>query len=147
MNLGWLLDTNVASEPSRPSPEARVEMWLRARPTATTFLSTISIGELRKGIELLSEGKRRVSLKQWFHGDLLVRTHGRVLPVTQRIAEGWGFLTAKRLRLGDPLGVADGLIAATALENDLAPATRNTKHFLGLDLPLLNPWNDPPHLM
>jgi hypothetical protein len=65
----------------------------------------------------------------------------RVLPVTQAIAERWGVLDAHRQRIGRPLAVADGMIAATALENGLTLVTRNTKDFTGLGLEMLNPWD------
>jgi predicted nucleic acid-binding protein len=68
---------------------------------------------------------------------------GRVLPVTQGIAERWAILDGQRQIAGRPLGVADGLIAATALEHGLELVTRNTKDFAGLGLILLNPWGAP----
>jgi toxin FitB len=66
---------------------------------------------------------------------------GRVLPVTQSIAERWGILDGQRQAAGRPLGVADGMIAATALEHGLTLVTRNTKDFAGLGVTLFNPWN------
>lgn len=65
---------------------------------------------------------------------------GRVLPANRAIAERWGELDARRQLLGRPLNTADGLIAATALENGLTLVTRNMKDFAGLGVPVFNPW-------
>lgn len=146
MSFGFLLDTNVVSDPTQQRPEPRVELWLRAQPNRTLYISAITAGELRKGIALLDQGKRRVSLEQWLELLLLVTLFGRVLPVTQTIANRWGILTASRQLAGDPLSLADGLIAATALEENLTLVTRNTKHFANLGMNLLNPWNASPQL-
>jgi predicted nucleic acid-binding protein len=64
----------------------------------------------------------------------------RVLPVTQTIAERWGALDGERQLAGRPLNMADGLIAATALEHQLTVVTRSEKDFAGLGVTLLNPW-------
>lgn len=114
--------------------------WLRAQPEMTLFLSVVTLGGLHKGIALLPTGKRRSILEKWLEDDLLPFFVGRVLPVTQAIGSRWGGLTADRQRAGHPLGAADGLIAATALEHNLILATRNVKDFEDLKLSLLNPW-------
>ena len=81
---------------------------------------------------------RRASLERCFEQELLDNFSGRILPVTQTVADHWGVLTATRQRAGSPLGLADGLIAATALEHGRVLVTRNTKHFLSLGIALLN---------
>ncbi len=72
---------------------------------------------------------------------------GRILPVTHTVADRWGMLTAARQLDGNPLGMADGLIAATTMEHELTLVTRNTKHFAGLGVLLLNPWDLQPQTM
>ena len=146
MNQQFLLDTNVVSEPTRPRSDAGVERWLRAQSNESLHVSAITIGELRKGLALLAPSERRSSLERWFEQELLAKLSGRILPVTQTVADRWGVLTATRQQAGDPLALADGLIAATALEHDLVLVTRNTKHFSGLNLPLLNPWETQPRI-
>lgn len=137
---GYLLDTNIPSELVRPKPDARVAAWLAARPLDSLFLSAVSFGELRKGIELRDPGKRRTELETWLHDELAAGFLGRVLPVTKGIADRWGILAAQRQRAGRPLNAADGLIAATALDHGLALVTRNVRDFEGLGLETVDPW-------
>ena len=106
---GYLLDTNVPSEFSRDRPEPRVVKWLKAQPVTTLFLSAITIGEIRKGLVVTPQGRRRVDLETWFHTDLLVWFRNRVLPVTHAIADRWGELDGQSQLTGRPLNTADGL--------------------------------------
>ncbi len=138
---GYLLDTNVPSEFSRDRPEPRVAAWLKAQPPTTLYLSAVTIGEIRKGLVVLPQGRRRRELEAWFHTDLLVWFRNRILPVTDSIADRWGVLEGQCQLKGTPLNTADGMIAATALEHDLTLVTRNVKDFAGLGVVLLNPWD------
>jgi predicted nucleic acid-binding protein len=138
---GFLLDTNIPSEQSRPRPEPLVEQWLFAQPDHSVFLSVVTTGELRKGIALLPTSKRQNELAGWLDYHLVPKFAGRILPVTQRIADRWGTLSASRQLSGTPLGIPDGLIAATALEHGLTLVTRNVKDFGGLGLTIFNPWD------
>jgi predicted nucleic acid-binding protein len=138
---GYLLDTNVPSEFSRDRPEPRVVAWLKAQPPTRLYLSAVTIGEIRKGLVVLPQGRRRTELEAWFHTDLLVWFRNRILPVTDSIADRWGVLEGQCQLKGTPLNTADGLIAATALEHDLTLVTRNVKDFAGLGVVLLNPWD------
>ncbi len=140
---GYLLDTNVPSEFSRDRPEPRVVKWLKAQPVTTLFLSAITIGEIRKGLVVTPQGRRRADLETWFHTDLLVWFRNRVLPVTHAIADRWGELDGQCQLKGRPLNTADGLIAATALEHDLTVVTRNVRHFEDLGVAIFNPWELP----
>lgn len=88
----------------------------------------------------MADGKRRAGLEGWLENDLPLLFEERILPVTQAIVRRWGVFTAQRQRLGRPLGMADGLLAATAFEHDLVLVTRNTKDFSSLAVTLLNPW-------
>jgi predicted nucleic acid-binding protein len=67
---GYLLDTNIPSEFSRDRPEPRVVQWLKTQPVTTLFLSAVTIGEIRKGLVVLPQGRRRTELETWFHTDL-----------------------------------------------------------------------------
>lgn len=139
---GFLLDTNIPSEFRNPRPEPRVVQWVDSVPEDSVFISVVTLGEIRKGCELLDAGKRRKELEQWLEGEVKDWFQGRILPVTEAIAERWGRLEAKRQRLGLPLHVADGQIAATALEHGLSLVTRNVKDFSGLGVTMFNPWEE-----
>lgn len=137
---GYLLDTNVPSELIRTAPDSHVDSWVRAQDGASLYLSVITIGEFRKGLELCPESKRRRQLQDWLEQDLLSVFSGRVLPVTQAIAERWGEISGRQQTIGRQISMADGLIAATALEHGLTVVTRNLKDFSGVGVTLLDPW-------
>jgi predicted nucleic acid-binding protein len=141
VNGGFLLDTNVPSELTRTLPEARVANWVDAQDSASLYLSVISVGELRRGFTILALGKQRTQLEQWFERYLVPSFFGRILPVTQSIADRWGVLSGECRLRGTPLNTADGLIAATALEHELTVVTRNVKDFARLGVAVLNPWD------
>jgi toxin FitB len=137
---GFLLDTNIPSEIIKTNSDRRVTSWALTQKNATLHISVISIGELRKGIDILPDGKRKVSGENWLKNDLIPSFSGRVLPVTPAIANLWGALSARRQLAGRPLSMADGLIAATALENELTLVTRDVRDYEDLGLAILNPW-------
>ena len=141
MSAGFLLDTNVPSELTRSSPNARVSTWVGAQDSVSLYLSVVSVGEFRKGFCLLPQGRRRMQLEQWLEQFLLPLFGSRILPVTQSIANRWGVLSATCQVRGTPLNTADGMIAATALEHDLTLVTRNVKDFAELRVDLLDPWD------
>ena len=139
---GFLLDTNIPSEFRNPRPEPRVVQWVDSVAEDSVFISVVTLGEIRKGCELLDFGKRRKELEQWLEVEVREWFAGRILPVTDAIAERWGRLEAQRQRLGLPLNTADGQIAATALEHGLTLVTRNVNDFRDLGVVVFNPWND-----
>lgn len=139
MNL--LLDINVLSEIQRPAPSPKVVARLDTIDEDRTFISVASIAELRRGIALLEDGRRRTALAAWLAHDLPARFAERVLPIHQTVAERWGDLMAQSRRSGVALSVMDGFFAATALVNDLMLVTRNVKDFAAFGVPLLNPWD------
>jgi predicted nucleic acid-binding protein len=126
------------------SPDPRVNAWVLAQDEAALHLSVVTIGELRKGLTILPESKRRSQLQDWLENDLIPLFRGRVLPVTQLIADRWGVLSGMRQMAGRPLSMADGLIAATGLEHGLVVVTRNVRDYEGLGVTLLNPWEAAP---
>jgi predicted nucleic acid-binding protein len=137
---GFLLD-NIPSEMTRPSPQPSVSGWLDDADDNRLYFSVVSLGEVMKGVTLLSESKRRTQLQPWLDETLRPWFEGRILPVSQPIAERWGVLAGHCQLEGRPLSVLDGFIAATALEHDLTVVTRNVKHFAGLGVTVFNPWD------
>jgi predicted nucleic acid-binding protein len=91
---------------------------------------------------MLPLSQRRSNLERWFENDLLPLFQQRILPVTHSIADRWGVLDGRCQLNGTPLGTADAMIAATALEHDLTLVTRNVKDFTGLGVHVFNPWDE-----
>jgi toxin FitB len=137
---GFLLDTNVPSEMTWQVPQQSVAQWLEDAEDSQLYLSVISLGEISKGLVTLSEGKRRKALQEWLGETLRPWFQGRILPINEAIAERWGRLAGQSKMKGHPLKVEDGLIAATALEHDLALVTRNVRDFEGLGVVIVDPW-------
>jgi toxin FitB len=140
--VNLLLDTNVLSEVQRPVPDLKVLGWLDAVDEDRTFISVASIAELRRGIALMDEGRRRNALAAWLADDLPARFAARLLPIDHAVAERWGDLMAQSRGSGVALSVMDGFFAATALANNLTLVTRNVKDFAAFGVPLFNPWGE-----
>jgi predicted nucleic acid-binding protein len=140
---GFLVDTNVISEILRTAPEAHVAAWSQRTAKQMLFLSVVSMGELRKGVTILPASARRTQLEKSIEAQVPLWFQGRILSVTQVIAERWGELDGIRQLAGRPLNAPDGMIAATALEHGLIVVTRNVKDFAGLGVALINPWLEP----
>jgi len=137
---GYLIDTNIPSELTRPQPEARVTAWLEAADDDLLYFSVVSLGEIVKGVSLLTSGHKRNELDRWLETTLRPWFGARILSVDEAVARRWGALTAHSERKGRKLKVADGMIAATALVHDLTIVTRNEKDFAGLGTQVINPW-------
>ena len=137
--MGFLIDTNVLSElRKKERANAGVSRWYAGVAGINIYLSALTIGEVRNGIERL---RRRdpvtsASLEAWL-SKVEADMAGRILPVTTAIADRWG-----RLGVPDPLPVVDSLLAATALEHDLILVTRNVIDVKRTGVRLINPFMD-----
>ena len=100
----------------------------------------LSLGEIRKGVNLLSTGRKRIELERWLEQDSPAQFAQRLLPVNAQIAELWGAMSAQAQLKGIAMPIIDGLIAATAQHHDLTVTTRNVKDFSKWGIPVLNPW-------
>jgi predicted nucleic acid-binding protein len=141
---GFLLDTNVLSEFNRRGgPDQRVKRWLEAADTDSLYVSVLTLGEIRLGVELLPSSNRRTQLEQWLDRDLPEWFESRILPIDQSIADRWGSLRAQAQLRGRPLSVIDALLAATALQHDLTLVSRNVSDFSVVGLAIINPWEAP----
>lgn len=136
--MAYLLDTNVLSE-LRKGTKAndRVRKWSQAHAADQHWISVVSIGEIRKGIELLrlKSPQQCPSFERWL-ASIKSEFEGQVLDITDEIAERWGALMAKR-----PRPVADCYLAATAIEHGLAIVTRNTADFADCGVKVIDPWS------
>ena len=137
---GFLLDTNCISELVRPTPEPRVLEWMGAADETLLYLSVLTMGEIRRGLAGLAQGKRRTLLETWLEVELQARFSGRIVPIDAAIANRWGQLAADAKRVGKPLSIIDGLLAATALHHNLTVVSRNTSDFTNTHVRVLNPW-------
>jgi toxin FitB len=137
--LSFLLDTNAVSE-IRRGRDPNVRAWAAAARDADLYLSVMTLGEIRIGIDRLRH-RDAVQADVFVHwlSELRNRFADRILPVDARVADEWGQLNAAA-----SLNTVDSLIAATARVHELTVVTRNTKDFQGCRVPLLNPWEPTP---
>jgi predicted nucleic acid-binding protein len=132
----FLVDANVLSEPTKPSPDVRVVDWLRQNESDLA-VNPIILGEIEYGILLLPAGRRRTRLQHWF-GQGVQRI--RSLDLDIRAASAWARLLARMRKKGVAMPIKDSLIAATALAHGLAVATRNTADYRNAGVPLVDPF-------
>jgi predicted nucleic acid-binding protein len=136
--VSYLVDTNVLSELAKAKPDAQVVAWLRDHESEL-YLSTITIGEIRRGIEALPAGKRKASLQSWFTG-LCKHMEGRILSFNTSTAHVWGQLMAAWDKKGKTVPSLDSQLAATAHRHGLTMVTRNVSDFQGTGVKLFNPF-------
>lgn len=135
-----LVDTNVISETLRQQPDPAVVRWMDAQLIETLYLSAVTVAELRYGIAVLPEGRRRQVLHSGLEQSVLPLFEGRILPFDGATAESYAELMAAARRRGRGVSAADGYIAATAHAAGLMVATRDTSPFEGVGLAVVNPW-------
>jgi toxin FitB len=137
--MTYLLDTNVISEIRKRSPDPQVLAWYNSLTPAEAFISALSVGEIRQGIERLrrKDHEQADLLERWLEG-LRNSYADHIVAVDAAVAEEWG-----RMNVPDPLPVIDGLLAATAKARGLTLVTRNTADLARSEAVLFNPW-DPP---
>lgn len=137
---GFLLDTCAISEGTKPRPDAGLSAWLKSVEPSQAYLSVVTLGELRKGIEVLEDHAKAARLQAWLTSALPSQFAGRVLPFDAGVADRWGRLVASLQRNGITLSPIDSLIAATALHHDLSVVTRNENDFVNAGVSITNPW-------
>ena len=113
---GWLLDTNVLSELRRPNPESRVLAFIAAQPLDSMYISTVTLAEIRFGIELVTVANRRAELNDWLMHKMRPMFEQRVLPVSEDVMFKWRLLVEEGRKAGHTYSQPDLIIAATALE-------------------------------
>ncbi|MGH9608237.1 MAG: type II toxin-antitoxin system VapC family toxin [Bryobacteraceae bacterium] len=136
--MKYLVDANVLSEPTKPSPDPGVVHWLRAHESEIA-VDPVIVGELRFGILILPNGKKRTMLESWFNAGVR-----RLLCLAWDADTGlrWAELLARLRKAGIAMPIKDSLIAATAIVHDLAVVTRNRVDFAKSGVPVLDPFTD-----
>jgi toxin FitB len=136
-----ILDTNVLSALMGPLPDERVAGWLDAQPRASIWATSITVLEIRHGVQILPAGRRRDALMSSF--EMLVRgiLEGRIAPLDRLAAELASDLMAARQKKGRPGDLRDTMIAGIVLGCRATLATRNISHFEDLAVPVVNPWD------
>ena len=138
--MRFLLDTCVISELVARQPDPGVVRWVDSIDETGLFLSSITIGEIKRGIEKLDATNRQRALSEWLEDELLVRFKDRVLPIDTAVMLAWGKLVADLEKRGRPMPAIDSLLAATALQGGLTLVTRNESDFVHCGVVVVNPW-------
>ena len=135
-----ILDTNVLSALMRQTPEPEVVTWLDHQPRTSIWITSITLLEVRFGLNILAAGKRRSALAEAFK-ELITAIDHRIATFDAEAAEHAGDLMASRQKKGHPEDLRDTMIAGITLAHHATLATRNTVHFADISIPLINPWN------
>jgi tRNA(fMet)-specific endonuclease VapC len=138
--MRYLLDTCVISELTTQNPDSRVIAWIDQVAEERLWLSVITIGEIKRGIERLPDSRKKRDLDRWLAEELLARFKDRIFSIDSGVMLTWGEMTARLEKTGRNLPAIDSLVAAIALHHQVHLATRNEKDFLGTGVQLFNPW-------
>jgi predicted nucleic acid-binding protein len=135
-----LLDTNVLSALMQTRPDPVVVAWLDAEAPESIWTTAVSVVEIRFGIQLLPPSRRRNALEEAFDTMLRDDLSGRIAAFDSAAADEAAALAARRQRRGRPVDLRDTQIAGIALARRAALATRNVRHFDGLNVNVVSPW-------
>jgi predicted nucleic acid-binding protein len=139
---GWLLDTNILSELRRPKPEPKVIAFIAGQPLESLYVSTVTLAEIRFGIELLSDAARRSELNDWVSRKVRPMFEHRVREITEDIMLKWRLLVEEGRKVGHTFSQPDLIIAATAHHHGITVVTRDTSEYAKARVPVFNPWTD-----
>ncbi|HJD55139.1 MAG TPA: type II toxin-antitoxin system VapC family toxin [Rickettsia endosymbiont of Pyrocoelia pectoralis] len=136
--MNYLIDTNVICELVKTKQSTHVLKWFNSIESQKLYLSVLTIGEIRKGLEKITDIRRKDKIRIWLDQELESWFKGRILPIDQQVANKWGLLQAMQNKT---LPAIDSLIAATALHFDLILVTRNIKDFNHCNLEVIDPFS------
>src|SRR5258708_20157909 len=134
-----ILDTNVLSALMRQTPDPPVVSWLDRQPRTSIWTTSVTVLEIRFGLQIFPAGKRRTFLIQAFEA-VLEKIGQRVAPFDEAAAQQAAGLIASRHRKRRTRDLPDTMIAGTVLAHHAVLATRNTAHFADISAPVINPW-------
>ena len=139
---GWLLDTDIISEINKKRPERRVVRFITAQPLEELYLSTITLAEIRYGIEKAEDLVRRADLTAWLDQRLRPMFEDRILPVSEDVILRWKIMVKEGQKVGHTFSQPDLFIAATAAHHQLTVVTGNSRRFERTGVSIFNPWAD-----
>ena len=137
---GWLLDTNILSELRRPKPEPNVLAFIAAQPLEILYVSTVTLAEIRFGIELLPDAGRRSALNDWLAHKVRPMFEQRVLPVSEDVMFRWRLMVEEGRKTGHTFSQPDLIIAATGQHHGLTIVSRDTAEYVKARVAVFNPW-------
>ena len=137
---GYLLDTNLLSELRRRKPEQKVLTFVASQPLDDLFVSEMTMAEIRFGIEVAPDARKRAELHQWLTHKVRPMFKQRILAATENVLLKWRLIVEDGRKNGHTFSLPDSIIAATAFENGLTVVSRDTTDFTQMNVPILNPW-------
>ena len=138
--MKYLLDTNIISEFISKIPNEKVIDYILSLDEYDLYLSVITIGEIKTGIEKLDDGSKKNKLLYWLENDLLNRFQNRIVDIDTEVMLQWGTINQRLKQLGKPLPIMDSLIGATSEVKGFILITRNEKDFQNLNIKIVNPF-------
>jgi len=141
--LKYLLDTNIISEFISKKPNQKVLNYINSLDENNIYLSVITLGEIRFGIEKLDkehQSKKIEILSSWLDNDLMQRFEGRIVDIDKETMLQWGKINGELQKIGRPMPIMDSLIASSCLVEDFVLITRNTKDFYSFEMEMINPF-------
>ncbi len=141
--MKYLLDTNIISEFVSKKPNQKVLDYVNSLDENDVYLSVITIGEIRFGIEKLDEEQQFKKIKilsDWLDNDLMQRFEGRIVDIDKQTMLQWGEINGQLQKIGRPMPIMDSLIASTCVANGFVLITRNTKDFYSFEMEMINPF-------
>ena len=137
---GWLLDTNILSELRRPKPDRKVVAFVAAQPLELLYVSSVTLAEIRFGIELVADAEPRAELNDWLAHKVRPMFEQRVLSVSEDVMFKWRLLVEEGRKAGHTFSQPDLIIAATALSHGLTIVSRDTSDYERAHVPIVDPW-------
>ncbi len=138
--MKYLLDTCVISELSKPKPNSKVVSWITSKEEDNFCLSSITIGEIQRGIFKLPVSEKKLRLQEWLDVDLINRFSGRIIGIGLDESKKWGEIQAIAEKSGKKMPLFDSLIAAIGLVHGMAVVTRNEDDMKASGVSMINPW-------
>jgi predicted nucleic acid-binding protein len=139
---GWLVDTNILSELRRPRPERKVVAFIASQPLELLYVSTVTLAEIRFGIELVPDPGRRSELTDWLTNKVRPMFEGRALAVSEDIMFKWRLMVEVGRKSGHTFSQPDLIIAATGQHHGLTIVSRDTSEYAKARVQVFNPWLD-----